>query len=79
MRIFKNMNIMILMVPVRLWMVLNQTNNAFFHSHLMEQTSTLASLGDIGLDPGVQLKKLMKGVIGDIAAKNAQKKVVCTE
>ena len=41
----------------------------------MEQNLTLASLGDVGLDPGVQLKKSMKGVNGDIAAKIVQQKV----
>ena len=41
----------------------------------MEKVSTLALLGDVDPDHGVQLKKFMKGANGDIVVKPAQLKV----
>ena len=60
-------------------MVLKQTNHVFFHLYLMEEVLTLASLGGLDPNPGVQLKKIMKEVNGDIVVKDAQEKVHFTQ
>ena len=73
--ILRNMNILIMMIPVSLLMVLKQTNLVFFHLHLMEKVLTLASLGVVDPDPGVQLQKIMKGANGAFVAKHVQLKV----
>ena len=55
--------------------VLKVINYAFSHLHLKEESITLASLGSVDRDHGVQPRKIMKRANGAFVVKNAQHKV----